>query len=520
MNNDQENKIHHFAFSKLSYKWLFAILFLLIYSNIYAANTEDSLNNAKSFIVSGKYKKAEKLLSALHTSHPDDLNILWLYAQSAYWAKHYKIFNAAYTEAMKKFPDNYYLKLDYGLKLVENGDIEKALPLLEIYKRYDSGNTDLKLAFAKIQYWQGNYDEALQTLSYIPLDNEKSSEALQLKYEILTAKSPWAKLNCTYLSDDQPLQAISPKLEVGRFFNSNFSPYVSIATPAFMLPTASKFANSISIGNKFNFFKSGVAVNVNGGFIQMPDKTNSWTGNVELSKTTFKYLQLQAQATYQPYLITLSSIDTAVVPYQYSVGVGWNNQNAWNGKVIGNINQFSSDKNYVYAIGGWVFAPPLKFSAFKLRLGYAYGYSSSKENRFAAKSSLQEILANYDPENTSIKGIYNPYFTPTNQSVHSGIFNISYNPRKKLAIGANANLCFIGTTHNPYLFLDKNTQGETYIDRGYSTVNFYPKEISAFVFFQLTNKLSVKADYTFLQNNFYTSHTAGLTLKASFWNEK
>ncbi len=497
------------------------LLFLvMVYDIVCASGQTDSLGMAKSLIQGGKYSKAEKLLQALHQSHPDDLNIFWLFGQTAYWANHYKTFDAVYTEAIQQFPDNYYLKLDYAVKLVDYADVKKAMPFLELYRAYDSANTDLNLALAKINFWNGHYTEALQILNSYAFKKEQNKEARQLKQEVLRAISPWAKINGNYLTDDQPLQAITLKLEAGTYVNSLWSPYISVNAPSFLLSSDSKFAQSIAIGDKLNFFKKSVVINLNAGLIKFPNQSNSWTGTVEITKTSFKYLQLHVKTDHQPYFITLSSLTDAIIPYHHQVSAAWNNMNSWNGALIANLYRFDSDYNSVYNFGGWVFAPPVKFSVLKLRFGYAYGFNSSAENRFNPKLTLQEVISSYNPGNIAIKGIYNPYFTPKNQSVHSAIFNVSYNLRKQLVIGANANLSFLGTTENPHLYLDKNSSGETIINRGYSEVKFYPKEISAFFLFQLNSKLSLKADYTLLQNNFYISHLTGITLKASFWNEK
>ena len=501
----KQNLLNQYLVIKIN-TWLLAILFAISFNNIYATGNEDTLNNAKVLLQSGKYAKAEKLLKALHQSHPDDLNIFWLYGQSAYGAKHYKTFNASYTKAINQFPANYYLKLDYALKLVKNGDIKKAIPLLKIYKSYDPTSSDLKLALAKIQYWQGSYTEALQTLNSKTFEKEKDIEIFQLKQDILMAKSPWLKFNFNYSSDDQPLQVITPKLEAGVFSNRFLSPYISVASQLFQQSADSKSAVTFTAGNKLNLIKAGLTLNLNGGYIQMPDKSQSLTGNIEVTKTCYNHFQLYTQAAHQPYLATTSSLSNAIIPYHYSFSAGWNNLNSWNGKIVSNVDKFSDGENYIYNLSGWLFAPPFIFSNIKLQIGYAYAYAWSKENRFTSKASIANVISNYNAGSTYISGIYNPYFTPNNQSVHSALFNIYFQPSKHLSIGSNANLGFLGKTENPYLFLDKKN-GVLFINKNYSEVKFYPDEISFFLLYQLTNKISFKLDYIFLRNNFYINLT-------------
>ncbi len=474
----------------------------------------DTLALAKQLNAGGKFKKAENLMNIYALSNKGNLDAQWIYAQTAYWAKHFKQSNLAYEYAISQFHSNYYLKLDYALKLIENGNFKKALPLLDGYRQYDSTSSDLILAYAKIQYWQGYYNQALHTLKL----KDSSVSSSSLKHEILSAKSMYLKLNASYFSDDQPLQIINPNVEVGKFIHPLLSPYISLSIPLFQIASNSKYAQILNFGNKLNLIKAGITSTLTAGIIRLPDKSKSWTASVDLTQTSYKYLALNIIASRQPYLVTLPSIINPLHTSHFSFSASWKNLNSWNGKVASSIDKFSSDHNYVYKLSAWLFAPPIKISSFQCYLGYAYGYSSSKENRFSSLYSIDEILLNKMEDN--IKGLYNPYFTPTKQSVHSALFSFSFKANKKLSIGSNANLGFLGTTKNPSLFLNKNSGIDTTIQLNYTSINFYPDEISAFFLFKLSPKISIKADYAFLKNNFYTSHKVGLTLKLNFWNEK
>ena len=45
-------------------------------------------------------------------------------------------------------------------------------------------------------------------------------------------------------------------------------------------------------------------------------------------------------------------------------------------------------------------------------------------------------------------------------------------------------------------------------------------EFSAYAFFRITKKISLKADYTYRKTYFYTSNSVGVGLKINFWNEQ
>ncbi|HSH67782.1 MAG TPA: hypothetical protein VLB84_18720 [Bacteroidia bacterium] len=165
----------------MTIKWYYILLFLLFSCSVKSSNNTDTLTIAKLLIQKGKFKRATKILNHFEQTHPDDLNVLWLYGQTAYWAGHMKTFHALYEKAMIKFPSNYYLKLDYALKLLELGEVEKANPLLDLYKKYDPSSSSLILAQAKISFWQGDYKKSLQLLSNELLLKEKKAEAEHLK---------------------------------------------------------------------------------------------------------------------------------------------------------------------------------------------------------------------------------------------------------------------------------------------------------------------------------------------------
>lgn len=490
----------------------------IIFSLTVKANPGDTLSMAKSFIQKRKFRKAEKILDAYEKAHANDLNAFWLHAQTAYWAGHIKKSQAIYQKAINRFPSNYYLKLDYALKLVENGEVEKAKPILDVYKKYDPNNTDLKLANAKLAYWQGDYKTALQLLKTESLIKEKPKETQSLKEEILKAESPWLKLSADYVTDDQPLQVIIPGAETGMYVNNLFSPSVSFQDALFKTDTSSSSSPGIGIGNKFQFFKAHCIFNIRAGVVQLPDKTKTAAGSLDITKVSFRHFETGVQLSRMPYLVTVSSLSEKVIPYHFAVNAGWNNLASWNGRISGSIDQFPGDDNYMYNLSAWLFAPPLRLQAVNFRLGYAYGYSHSKENRYIARESVKAIVANYGTTKT-VSGIYDPYFTPNHQQVHAVLCNMSYNQNKKLAFGVNASIAFSGKTNDPYLFLDKNGSNELVISRGYTEVNFYPNQLDAYMLYKVTSKSSLRASYSFLTNNFYTRHTAGVSWIINFWNE-
>jgi hypothetical protein len=152
----------------------------------------------------------------------------------------------------------------------------------------------------------------------------------------------------------------------------------------------------------------------------------------------------------------------------------------------------------------------------QLRFGYGYSFSNSRRNDFTATKSVDSIVAHYTSTST-IVGVYDPFFTPDEQHIHSALATLKLNPSGHIEIGANAGIGFYAYTQNPYLFLNKNTSNELYIDKGASREGFVPVDAGAYVEYRFAKKYSLRADYKYRSTYFYSSHTAGLSFKMSIW---
>jgi hypothetical protein len=161
-------------------------------------------------------------------------------------------------------------------------------------------------------------------------------------------------------------------------------------------------------------------------------------------------------------------------------------------------------------------SPPLKVSVFDFRIGYGFNYSTSKESRYVSTKPINEIKANWDT--VKVSGIYNPYFTPEKQTVHSVILSITIHPVKTLDIGFKGNIGVYSTASNPFLY--KDSIAPVKVARGFSILRFYPIDASAFIALQITPAVNLKADYGYQHNNFYTNQYAGLSLTIILQNEK
>lgn len=468
----------------------------------------------------GKIRSAYKVIKMYYSHHPGDFNTIWLFAQSAYNTHHFKKSKSLYEKAIKLSPHNLYVQLDYAKKLVNIGEYEKAKKLLVKYLEYDPSNSQAITSLARISYWQGNYNKALSELNKIQPSEIQSKEVTSFIREIQIAKSPWISLKEGYLTDDQPLQTITSQLEGGIYLHPLSSLHFLLQVPVFISDDKTSQAYRFQVGNKFVFGKAKMNIDADLGVVKFPVKNSiDWNGNLEIDKIFIRHLEVYLQAGQIPYFYTLSSIDTTVIDNHGSLKLGWNDLQSWNGEASFDIHQYPVDKNALFGFSAWVFAPPVKFSVIELRLGYAFNYSTTQKNHFVPEKSLADIEANWN-STTEITGIYNPYFTPKDQVVHSILAGINVFPGKVVQIALNANLGIYATAQIPYLFLENNAQSTTVINNDYINERFWPVQFTTVVSVAASKTVRFRVEYIYNKTYYFNSHYAGMGLTINFWNGK
>jgi tetratricopeptide (TPR) repeat protein len=509
-------KAHPYAAPKLLF--ILATILLLAPGISFSAPNQDTLSYAKQLNSKNEYRASVRLLKPYYLAHPGNLSTQWIYGQTLYAHKNYKQFKAVYENAIKWHPENYYLRLDYAKKLTDIGDIDQALPTLNLYLKYDSTATDVHNTLAKIYMWKGEYQLAIKELDKTFKKDPKNIAARALREEILAAQSSWIKLDAGYYTDNQPMQKINCGQEAGVYLHPLSTLHFALQAPVLLGNGKVYNVEWLRAGNIFHF-KTNTVLEVGAGAIKLPNNNISWTGKVELNQTLAKHLLITAKAEHKAYLYALANLTDPVMYLHYQFAVAWTDKNSWQGQAAFDADQFYNDKNVVYTGSAWFLTPPLKASVFEFRIGYGYNFSTSQSNRFASTSTVSQVVANWD-STTKINGAYVPYFTPNMQSVNMAILSITIHPDKVVEIGLKGNIGFYATASVPYLYLNKNAADSTIIARSFSKQVFVPGEANAYVAVQISPRVNLKAEYKFFDTLFYISHYAGLSLQINFWNEK
>lgn len=496
------------------------LLILILAKSDYCISQEnDTLNRAKMYFEQKDFEKAAKLFEALNKNYPGNLNIQWLYAQSLYWSKEFSKSQKAYEEALAWHPENYYMMLDYALKLVDIGETQKALPFLNKYLKYEPEAPDVHNAFSKIAFWNAEYDVAQKENNKVLSTEPKNGDALDLRKYILQAKSPWLNINGYYNKDDQPIEKIFPAFEYGVWLSPLANLRVKFSSPFYKESGNNFNSQLLKFGNKFIFPKEDFDLYLEAGVVNLPDKKLSGTGELNLNKKFMRNLKLNLTALHKPYLYTPGNLDSSLMQMNFSVNVDWSDNESWQGHAGFGVDHFYSDGNYVYNTNAWILTPPLKYSTMEFRAGYGFNFSDSKENRYVSKLPLQDITKNWN-ENLYIEGEYIPYYTPNKHNVNSAIISILVNLMHNMSLSLRGNFGIYANARNPYLYLNNDEEGNIIISRGFVNEKYNPFETNASLNLLTNDNLSWKLEYNYLKTFFYKSQYAGLSVKIFFFNDK
>lgn len=487
-------------------------LLLLNMSSVHAQ--VDTLDEARRMRDSGNIEAAASLLQSYNRNHPVDVNALWLYAQSEYWLEHFESAESLYTRAVQLQPENYYLHLDYGKVLIDIGELVDAASVLSHYDVDDTAFAAAHVLLARIAYWQGDYVRASALLDRTANAGPPGAEAEVLRSEIRFVRSPLIRLSTAYSGDTQPLHSITASVEGRLFLHPLSTVRFAFRSPAFFKENKALVAHWLQVGNTASFQRAGLEIDINAGALSHPyRRTILWTAQLELRQILTRNLLVDAMAAHTPYFNTLSSLDTTLFVNTGALSVACGNPDRWSGKAGIEVTQFP-DRNTLASVYAWFLTPPLSVAIASLRIGYGYGFSDARENRFVAKEPLAQIVATYNPLG-GIAGVYQPYFTPRQQQVHSLLTSFEAHPAVGLDVGVKLNIGLNAHAQQPYLFLDNDGAGNALLVRGYTRSTFTPVDLNVYVVSPMTPEITLKFEYTYSHTYFYQSHLAGASVSMS-----
>jgi hypothetical protein len=403
--------------------------------------------------------------------------------------------------------------LERARVLWSEGRIYPAQQELLSYLSRDSAHLEANLLQAYLEFWTGRLPAARKRIERIRSINPGYTPAAGLLSEINAVSKPWASLQTGYLADDQPLSALRTKVEAGQYVSWLFDPTFRFEYSHFRHEGEALPIFRVRLSDQVLLARTKTRLEVSAGLLAplTGGNTSKGFGGIVLSQTLPLHLTLDAGIEQRPYLYTLRSIQTPFTETFTQAALRFDHGGNWLGKAAWERQGFS-DGNAVTTKYAWFLAPLLNRRGLKVQAGYAYSHANAKESSFLPTQAYDPNL----PDTTFIPGIYDPYFTPANQEVHSVLAAVQYATKNNWRFSAKVNASILAKADIPYFYPDFAAFDLIVFYRGFERSKYSPLEITGEVQRGIGQHTSISATYTYQHLLFYTLHYGGVQIKHQF----
>lgn len=502
------------ALDRKTMKKIFLALLILSVNYIGAQQTvlSDTISQARSLINEKKFEDALQLLSA-YNSNNSNLEAMRIHAQLLYWMKKFDEANALYEKTLSLFPDAVSVKLDYGRMLFQLSRFSKARLSLNDYLIFDSTHLETNTMLAYIDLWTGHIAAAKKRAALLERHNPGNGDAAYILQQISIYTAPYIKIGGAVYSDDQPLQSQRFEPEAGFYQSWIFSPFIKASLYSFDADRNYK-TSWIEAGNKISFASSKTDLEFSAGYFQANNYSGTMSWKVKLDQKISTALSFDVASQKKPYQYTLNSIKYPFLYQVTEIGLNLDNKKHWLARGAFQ-NQGFDDGNKVYTAYLWFLAPLIQKNDFSLKAGYSFSYANANQNNFEPKNqSFPPVL------NTEVDGIYNPYFTPADQTIHSLLGSLHIPFSKFVSFTSRLNIGISAHASQPSLFVDKKGTGPFFINKKFESYSYTPVEFSSELQLNLSQNFFITGNYIYNSLIFFKSHSANILLKYLFINDK
>lgn len=542
------------------------LVFLLSGKTIvtHAQGYYDSLEAARNLMEHQKFNEALSILSSFEKMYPNDVHVLRLHGQALYWSKDFQATQNYFEAEIIRNPDLKVLKLDYGRILFELNQLKKAEVYLTEYLQVDPENAEVQILLGKIAYWQGaRPKKSLQHYYTAQHHSPTNHEIIEGILEVRQNTSPYLKISSSRYSDSQPLESLLTTVETGFYQSTWFQPSFQFQNRAFGNDLN---AQHLQFSNKTAVLKSKTTVSMRVGvFKNNWENQPAYTAGVDVKQILPRNYELSGGIDRTPYLYTLASLSSNVMQTNYITSIGRETGNKLKSKVIYQQQQFD-DSNYVQWFSLWGLYPIVSSQVIQFDMGYAFLFANSKENRFVLENQVDDALTPIVPGNR-YPGVFDPYFTPQNQLIHSLLAKLDLKLGSKVSLTFNNNIGVYATIDNPNFVVvgSETSVGEPADQLGpsmplgggvppgvgnpggpglprpgnptiptepsqpedvfelykvFSPIRFFPLDLKNTLNWKVSEKIMFSAEYNYFKTIWFDSHTFTVGLKMNIWNEK
>ena len=510
--NQIENNLSNHFMKSITKIYFSAIAFFLTLISV-AQNTTDTLQISREYSADQDFTSAIAVLEKYHQNNPNNVFAVQLLASNYYWNGDVEKADSTYQHSIKAFNNNPALKLDYGRMLYDLGTYKTAKVVLDDYLETNPQNIEALEYTGYINYWWGRNDKSLDKFNKILEQYPNNSTALNMAQLLNRVKRPYLLLGYNYAFDTQPMQSGNARIETGRYYSTWLNPTLKLDWLHFNAEGVKNQTPWIQVGNQMNFFKNKTHFNAVVGYLQQADGNAQFTGLFELSQDLTRNISLKIAAESSPYFYTTSSLLTPVMYNGVNASLHLSYPKGFTAQAFAG-RQYFMDGNQIDNYYAWALSPSFGWEKLKINMGYSFNYTNSVENHYVPTKTLDEAIATY-PE--KIDGIYNPYFTPVNQNIHSVLASFSLNKGKTFEWQLKSSVGFFAYADIPYFYLDRRGNGGNFfINSGIDKQYLVPYEITLIAIYNINENTLLNFSYTTTENFFYHNNVISLSLKHIF----
>lgn len=473
----------------------------------------DTVELARSLAYEKKFNEADQLLT-IYNASGQNVYGLWLQAQVAYWKNEIARSEELYAQAINAFPEENGLKLSFGKMLWEAAQFKKARTQLENFLLSAPGHIEATMLLAYLDYWNSHTANAKKRLVGLLEREPENVEAQKLYAEISGSSAPVVALELQNLSDDQVLRSNTFNAKANWNKSGLFSPGIQVYKSAFSLDTKgeSKITSGLQVGNIFRLNYGKTTLNIEGGVFNA-DSRAFFTGSLRLLQKLPANLYFDINASRQPYQFTLASIRTPFTFTTMGAALGYNKQDKWLAQT-GYLIQGFNDGNKIGALYGWLLFPVINRSVIVMHGGYSFNYANAEKNAFVPIQTMTAVAATQSLY-SRVAGVYNPYFTPQEQTVHALLASVKGNLSKAVNLRIKGSVGVWAEAQNPYLMLDE-ARNSYFINKFYSPQKYTPIELESKLQINMQRKVSLSVAYLYSSLFFYNRHQGNFGLSYRF----
>ncbi len=511
-----KRSILHSVFSKI-----FIVIILLIGIESVAQNRKftPSFEKTDKLIKEGKLEDAYKQLKSYQLMYPNDFLTSWKTAQLAYWTWDIENAKRYFKLTLKLDGTHVLVKEDYAKMLFAIGDYKEAAILFSELRTASPEATEIWAYNIKSYYFNNELSKAMDLLLQMPESVKSNPELLALKSEIAAYKAVNINFSTSYTDDNQPMKTLVPKFRISKMHNSYLNWYFEGTFNQFSNDTLDASSQIVKIGNKFTFNNLKLTADVHIGSTILPAlEESAFIGGLLLSKKITKGVDINAELSRNPYYYSLPSTSSFVIQDNLGIALVIKDIEKFSG-TFQHQNQMFNDDNTIVASSFWFLSPGIGTKKINAKIGYAFEAMDSENDNFESIKPLAQVVEEFGT-NTTINGIYNDYFTPQNQKIHSALVAIQLKLTPKTEINLVGSYGFSAKWDNPFLFLNEDSMGQLFIDKGFATENFKPATFKADFTYAVNTKLNMGLHYNYFKTAFFTANTFMLNLNYKIFSEK